>query len=55
MEEEKIKKDEELEKGKKKKQDDKLPYCITTSTAEHARANEDDEPCDDGRSGELDN
>lgn len=45
---------EGLEKGKKKKKDEKLPYCTTTSTAEHARAEDDDEPCDDGRSGELD-
>jgi hypothetical protein len=29
----------------------KLPYCRTTDTAEHARANDDGGPCDDGRAG----
>jgi hypothetical protein len=29
----------------------KLPYCRTTDTAEHARANDDGEPCDDRRGG----
>ncbi len=29
----------------------KMPFCRTTDTAEHARANDDGEPCDDGRAG----
>ena len=45
---------EEDIQGKKKKKDEeeKLPYCTTAPSAEHARAQEDDEPCDDGRAGE---
>jgi hypothetical protein len=30
---------------------EKLPYCRSTDTAEHARADDDGEPCDDGRAG----
>ena len=26
-----------------------LPYCTTAASAEHARADEEDEPCDDSR------
>jgi len=29
----------------------KLPYCETSSTAEHSRADDMGEPCDDGRQG----
>ena len=54
MKKEKDEKKENLGKGKKKRRDNKLPYCTTTSTAEHARAHEEDEPCDDGRSGNQD-
>ena len=51
MEEKKI---EELEEQKKKKNvDDKLPYCTTSPSAEQARSDEDDEPCDDGRRGNI--
>ena len=52
----KEKKEEEikdLEKNKKKEVDEKLPYCTTAPSAEHARAADDDEPCDDGRSGDV--
>ena len=31
-----------------------LPYCTTAPSAEHMRANEEDEPCDDGRAGNVD-
>ena len=50
---EKDRSEEDLQ-GKKKKKDEgeKLPYCTTAPSAEHARAQEDDEPCDDGRAGE---
>ncbi len=53
----KEKKAEEMEdqvKGKKKKIEDKLPFCTTAPSAEQARADEDDEPCDDGRGGDID-
>ncbi len=40
-------KQEDLEK--KEKEDEKLPHCTTATVAEHARASDDDEPCDDGR------
>jgi hypothetical protein len=30
---------------------EKLPYCMTTDTAEHARTDDDGGPCDDGRAG----
>lgn len=45
---------EGLEKDKKKKVEEKLPFCTTAPSAEHHRAQDDDEPCDDGRSGEMD-
>jgi hypothetical protein len=39
-------------KGRKKKRpDEELPACTTAPSAEHSRASDDDEPCDDGRSG----
>ena len=47
---EKLKKEK---KGKKKKIEEKLPYCTTAPSAEHMRAHDDDEPCDDGRSGKI--
>jgi hypothetical protein len=37
------------EKKKKKKGDAPLPFCTTAPSAEHARAPNDDEPCDDAR------
>lgn len=49
-------KDERVEdpkkKDKKKEEEENLPYCTTAPSAEHARAHDDDEPCDDGRAGE---
>jgi hypothetical protein len=36
---------------KKKKVKDPLPVCTAAPSAEHARADSDDEPCDDSRSG----
>jgi hypothetical protein len=53
MEEKKVEEVEEKEKQKKKKFDEKLPYCTTAPSAEHARTFDDDEPCDDGRSGDT--
>ena len=43
----------DLEKDKKKKDEKGLPYCTTAPSAEHARASDEDEPCDDGRSGDV--
>ena len=45
------KKNEELEKEEaiKKGGEQDLEYCTTAPSAEHARATNDDEPCDDGR------
>ena len=39
------------ESGKKEEKEEKLPVCDITSTPEHARLDDDMEPCDDGRSG----
>ena len=36
-------------KTQKKKADEDENYCTTAPSAEHARANADDEPCDDNR------
>ena len=49
MAEEKEANVENAEKLKKEKQP--LPFCTTAPSAEHARAENDDEPCDDGRAG----
>jgi hypothetical protein len=39
---------------KKKKVEKDLPFCTTAPDAEHARAHDDNEPCDDSRSGSTD-
>jgi hypothetical protein len=54
MEEKNVKELQEQKKGKKKNVDEKLPYCTTASSAEQARSDYDDEPCDDGRGGDVD-
>lgn len=43
----------EKQKSKKKKNVKDLPYCTRAPSAEHMRAHEEDEPCDDGRSGNV--
>ncbi len=45
------KKNEEKKKKEaiKKDSEEDLEYCTTAPSAEHARATNDDEPCDDGR------
>jgi len=53
MEEKKVEEVEEQEKVKKKKFDEKLPYCTTAPSAEHSRGHDNDEPCDDGRDGDT--
>lgn len=55
-EEKKEKKEEEIqveEKSKKKESQVPLPFCTTAPDPEHARGYEEEEPCDDGRSGET--
>jgi len=52
MEEKEENKKEERVKKKKKKADEELPFCTTAPSAEHSRADEEDEPCDDFREGE---
>ena len=52
MEEQKEKKTEEQVEKKKKKAEEDLPFCTTAPSAEHARADAEDEPCDDSREGE---
>jgi len=51
MSEEKQETSEE-ETKKKKKAESPLPFCTTAPSAEHARGADEDEPCDDSRSGE---
>ncbi len=53
MEEKKIEELEEQKKRKKKNVDEKLPYCTTSPSAEQARSDDDGEPCDDGRGGDI--
>jgi len=53
MEEKKAEELEDQVKGKKKNVDDKLPYCTTSPSAEQARSDDDGEPCDDGRGGNI--
>ena len=48
-----MEKSKKQEKVKKKKIEEKLQPCTTAPSAEHARAHDNDEPCDDGRSGRI--
>jgi hypothetical protein len=48
MADEKEQKQEDQTK-KKEEQDWPLPYCTTAPSAEHFRATDEDEPCDDAR------
>ena len=52
MTEEKEKNVDKETQKKKKKKEEKLPFCTTAPSAEHSRGTEDDEPCDDYRSGD---
>lgn len=54
MEEKTIDKQERKDKRPEKNAEETLPHCTTAASAEHARATSDDEPCDDGRTGEID-
>lgn len=44
-------KPEEKKKKKKKPEEamEKMPFCTSAPSAEHHRAHDEDEPCDDGR------
>ena len=46
------KEEKEETQAEKKKAEEELPFCTTAPSAEHARAAEEDEPCDDFREGE---
>ena len=39
------------ESPKKKKEEEAMPFCTTAPSAEHARAEDEDEPCDDSTGG----
>ena len=49
----KAEKQNEDKKKKKKKEQVPLPFCTTAPAAEHTRGYEEEEPCDDGRSGKI--
>ena len=44
---------QEDKEKKKKKVEVPLPYCTTAPDPEHHRAEDDDQPCDDARSGNI--
>jgi hypothetical protein len=54
MENQEKKKEEEEKKKeeKEKKKEEKLPFCTNAPSPEHARAESEDEPCDDSRGAE---
>lgn len=54
MKEKTVDKQEIKDKRPKNNSEKALPYCTTSASAEHTRAYNDDEPCDDGRTGEID-
>ena len=41
-------------KRKKRETKEPLPFCMKAPDPEHSRAHDNDEPCDDGRTGNLD-
>jgi hypothetical protein len=51
-EEKQEKSKEETKKKKPRKPEEALPSCRTAPSAEHARAQNEDEPCDDARGAE---
>ena len=54
MEKSKPESSEKKEKGKSNTIEEKLPPCLKAPSAEHSRAHDTDEPCDDSRGGETD-
>jgi len=51
MEEKENKDQEMVDKKKKKEVVEPEPFCTTAPSAEHARGNLEDDPCDDYRDG----
>ena len=51
MKENKNEKSEGKKKGQPENIEETFPHCTTAPSAEHARAYDDDEPCDDSRTG----
>lgn len=49
-----MEKSEEPEPKKDEEAEEELPYCTSAPSAEHARAYDEDEPCDDSRAGNID-
>jgi len=45
------KENKEPEEKNKKKQGEPLPFCTTAPSPEHSRGDNEDDPCDDSRSG----
>jgi hypothetical protein len=52
MQEKENKDVEEKDKKKKKEAAEPDPFCTTAPSAEHARGELEDDPCDDSREGE---
>ncbi len=52
MKEKKEEEAKEQNKKKKKEAKEELPFCTTAPSAEHARADLEDDPCDDFREGD---
>ena len=52
MEEQEKRDKEEVAKKKTKDEMEEMPFCTTAPSAEHARGDLDDDPCDDFREGE---
>ena len=44
---------EERVKKQKKETEEKLPFCTSAPSAVHARGMEEEEPCEDSRSGDY--
>ena len=54
MEKSKPESSEKNKKGKSKTIEETLPPCLKAPSAEHSRAHDTDEPCDDSRAGGTD-
>ncbi|GBC61139.1 hypothetical protein DENIS_2099 [Desulfonema ishimotonii] len=52
MSQDTVKEDKDKKETSPEEQTEKEPVCTATTTAEHSRLEDEDEPCDDGRAGE---
>jgi len=43
-----------VKKSIKNKTEENIPFCMKAPGAEHSRSHDSDGPCDDGRTGNLD-